>query len=77
MYDNSIVEFWRTKNRYKVLNMNSKMKHPETGDWIPAVIYQEYKVLDKTGEYIETTNGQVYIREKTDFINKFSLVLDL
>lgn len=36
-----------------------KMKHPETREWIEAVEYNDWEVLN------------FYVREKSDFLNKF------
>ena len=77
MYKDTIVEFYRTHNRYKVLCVDSKMKDPSTGDWLDAVIYQEEQVLGENGEYEESVTKAVYVREKLDFIRKFNLSMKL
>ena len=76
MEKHTIVEFYRPHNRYKVMSEKSKMKHPETGDWIDSIIYQEYQIL-VDGEYVDSKEQNVYVREKKDFLTKFYPVLDL
>ncbi len=74
-----IVEYEETKNRYIVLNENALMKNPETREWETCVIYQEYKHCIP-GEYYEEVpieSRKVFVREKKDFLNKFTLCLDL
>lgn len=46
---------------YRVIT-EAKMKSPETGEWVPSVIY--------------TDGGSAYCRAKEDFINKFEPVED-
>lgn len=78
MYKNSIVEFTKTKNRYKILQFDSKMKDPTTRKWLDSVIYQECKKFNSlTKEYINIDNGKIYVREKKDFLRKFELILDI
>lgn len=45
--------------KYKVLGLCS-VKDPTTREWFEAVMYQETEL-----------GGEVYVREKTDFIDKF------
>lgn len=47
-------------NSYSVKGI-SKMKHPENGNWIESVIYE--------------SNGEIYVREKKDFDDKFTKVI--
>ena len=70
-----IVKFLKTGDLYKVLEENSEMKHPESREWIPSVIYQSYKKL-VDGEYVEITEPKNYVREKKEFIERFLPVLD-
>jgi hypothetical protein len=70
-----IVKFLKTGDLYKVLEESSMMKHPESRDWIPSVVYQSYKKLVK-GEYIEVTEPKVYIRERQEFFERFLPALD-
>lgn len=74
-----IAEFTKTRNRYRILKEDSEMKDPGTRQWIPAVIYQEYRHWNNAlGDYDPPIEGgKVYVREKSDFIEKFDLVLDL
>lgn len=73
-----IVEFEKTKNHYLVLNENAKMKDPTTRGWVNCVIYTDYKKSTPQG-YIEVPENSrgVYVREKSDFLKKFTLCLDL
>lgn len=74
-----IVEYGETKNHYAVLEENALMKNPETRDWVKSVIYIQYKNVNETGEYVEVPESErmIFVREYTDFWNKFSLCLDL
>jgi len=49
---------WRYKDNLYMITGYTKMKHPETGEWIPAVNYQNQ-------------DGESFTREKKDFDNKF------
>lgn len=73
-----IVEYEGTKNHYKVLSETAIMKNPETREWEGCVIYQEYKKSTPEG-YVEVPEEEkkVFVREKKDFLNKFTLCLDL
>lgn len=73
----TIVEYDGTKNRYLVLSDNARIKHPETREWMPGVIYQEYKHLTSNGYYEDVATPNIYVREKEEFKQKFSLCLDL
>ena len=70
-----IVKFLKTGDLYRVLEENSEMKHPESREWIPSIVYQSYKKLVK-GEYVEVTEPKVYIRERAEFLERFLTVLD-
>lgn len=73
-----IVEYEGTKNHYKVLLETAIMKNPETREWEECIIYQEYKKSTPEG-YVEVPEKEkkVFVREKKDFLNKFTLCLDL
>lgn len=73
-----VVEFIRTKNHYQVISDNAMMKHPDTGAWVKCVIYKDYKKCTPQG-YVEVEEGEknTYVREKSDFLKKFTLCLDL
>ena len=73
-----VVEFYKTKNHYEILDESALMKDLNSGDWVEAVIYREYKELI-CEEYVEITDRpkQTFVREKRDFNKKFSLCLDL
>lgn len=47
-------------NDYEVLNNDAAMKHPETREWVRAVIYRSTHEL-----------GSCYVREAKDFESKF------
>jgi hypothetical protein len=75
-----IVEYDKTKNHYVVLSDGKAlMKNQETGEWARCVIYSQYKNINEKGEYIEIPEEMrmIFVREYTDFWNKFSLCLDL
>ena len=67
-----IAEFSRTKNKYKILFDSVKMKNPETRQWQDCVVYQDYIHFDNPDVIIE--DGQIYVRELTDFNNKFKII---
>lgn len=70
-----IVKFLKSGDLYKVLEENSEMKHPESRDWIPSIVYQSYKKL-VGGEYVEVTEPKVYIRERQEFFERFLPAFD-
>lgn len=47
---------------YELLKDNISFKHPDSGEWIEAVLYKSLK------------DGKEYVRQKVDFINKFKEV---
>jgi len=51
--------FKKTGNQYEVLEESAEMKNPITRNWEKCVIY---KSLD---------SGKIYVREETDFREKF------
>lgn len=71
-----IAEHTKTRGRYKVLSSEAKMKHPDTREWVDAVIYESYEDL-RDGEYFPVLEKKIYSREKKDFIEKFTLTLGL
>lgn len=73
-----IVEYEGTKNHYKVLCDTALVKNPETREWDLCVIYEEYKHNTPEG-YVEVPeeDRKIFVREKNDFLNKFTLCLDL
>lgn len=73
-----VVEYEGTKNHYKIIQENALMKNPETREWENCVIYQEYKHNTPKG-YIEVPveDRKIFVREKKDFLNKFTLCLDI
>lgn len=79
MNTEKIVEYEGTKNHYIVLSESGLMKNPETREWQECVIYKQYKELNNLGEYIEIPEEQrkIFVREKQDFLNKFTLCLNL
>jgi hypothetical protein len=48
----------KNQHTYIVLNDNIKMKNPDTGEWIDAVLYTD-------------STGAEYVRSKIDFLAKF------
>ena len=54
------------------------MKNPETREWENCIIYQEYKHCTPEG-YVEVPESErkIFVREKKDFLRKFTLSLDL
>lgn len=75
MSKNNIVKFKRTGNLYLVLECDCKMKHPESREWISAVIYQGYKIFD-TDKYVDDPEKKIWIRELQDFTDKFEIYED-
>ena len=61
-----IVEYEGTKNHYIVLQENAIMKNPETREWENCIIYQ-----------VPESERKIFVREKKDFLRKFTLCLDL
>lgn len=70
-----IVKFLKNGDLYKVLEENSEMKHPESREWIPSIVYQSYKKL-VGGEYVEVTEPKNYVRERAEFLERFLPALD-
>lgn len=56
--------FYLYKGKRYYTTAIGKMKHPNTGMWIPAVFYQG----------METENEGDYCREQKDFESKFILI---
>ena len=56
----------RTGNVYEIINSAGEMKHPDTGEWIVAVIYMPH------GHQAQYT--RVYAREFNDFHKKFEAI---
>lgn len=73
-----IVEYDETKNHYIVLYESALIKNPETMKWVECVIYQSYKKSTPFGyEEIPEEEKKIFVREKKDFMSKFSLCLDI
>ena len=70
-----IVKFLKNRDLYKVLEENSEMKHPESREWIPSVIYQSYKKL-VGGEYQDVSDPKIFVRERKEFLERFLPALD-
>lgn len=51
---------------YRVLDLRLKMKHPDTGEWLKAVSYED------EGEDYGT--GTIYVRTQKDFVARFKPV---
>jgi hypothetical protein len=58
---NKIYVYEKTGGKYKVLESEAEMKHPDRRNWVECVIYKS-----------EDT-GKIYVREKSDFKRKFKL----
>ena len=66
-----IVEFKKTKNRYRIAGFG-RMKNPGNGKWLDSVIYEQYMDYDPDeDDYSKSIGGGVFIREKEDFEDKF------
>ena len=52
------------------------MKNPETRNWDNCIIYTQYKILNRNGEYIEVPENEklTFVREETEFMLKFEKV---
>jgi hypothetical protein len=70
-----IVKFVKTGDLYKVLEENSEMKHPESRNWIPSIVYQQYKKL-VGGEYQDISDPKIFVRERKEFLERFLPVFD-
>lgn len=78
MNTEKIVEYNETKNRYSIIS-EGLMKNPETREWQKCVIYRQYQELNDLGEYVDIQEDKklTFVREKIDFLNKFTLCLNL
>lgn len=65
-----IVEFKKTKNRYRIDGFG-RMKNPGNGKWHDAVIYEQFMDYDPDEDDYTKSEPSVYIREKEDFEDKF------
>lgn len=74
-----IVEYEKSKNHYVVITESALMKNPETLLWEDCVIYMSYKNINSSREYEEVPENEkkIFVREKKDFMSKFSLCLDI
>lgn len=70
-----LVEQEETKDKFVVLCDSAKINI--NGTWESCVVYQSYQVLGNDGEYVEIPESErdIYVMEKKDFINNFSLCL--
>ena len=70
---NDIVEFKKTKNRYRIAGFG-RMKDPKGNGWFDAVIYETYMDYDPDeDDYVKSGTSNIYVREKDDFENKFEI----
>ena len=67
---NDIVEFKKTKNRYRVAGFG-RMKVPGQKGWLDSVVYENYQDYDETLGYVAPKEVKIYTREKTEFESKF------
>jgi hypothetical protein len=65
-----IVEFKKTKNRYRIAGFG-RMKNPGNGRWTDAVIYEQFMNYDPDEDDYTKSEPTVYIREQEDFEDKF------
>lgn len=66
-----IVEFKKTKNRYRIAGYG-RMKDPKGNGWFDAVIYETYMDYDPDeDDYNRAATSNIYVREKDDFEEKF------
>lgn len=56
-----------TSGLYKVLSLNLALKHPVTGEWVKAVLYEAKDSIGLTPEFVRT---------QTEFVEKFELEPD-
>lgn len=70
-----IYENKESKNRYKILSDNALMKNPVSREWEECVIYVPYETKGENGNVkVNSIENQVYVREKSDFLEKFKEV---
>ena len=73
-----IYEFKETKNRYRILNERALLKDPTTREWRECIIYTPYETYNQTDGTRTKVSGveeQIYVREKSDFNDKFREIL--
>ena len=66
-----IVRYKGTGNLYQILSLNCKMKNSQTREWEECVVYMALMDLTSEGKYIENQEHRVWVREKSEFKNKF------
>lgn len=70
-----IYENKESKNRYKILSDNALMHDQTTDSWITCIIYIPYETRVEDGNIkVNSIENQVYVREKSDFLEKFKEV---
>lgn len=69
-----VVEFKKTKNRYRIAGFG-RMKSPGNGKWVDAVIYETFMDYDPDEEEYTKVEPTIYIRELEDFEDKFEISL--
>jgi hypothetical protein len=69
---NDIVEFKKTKNRYRIAGFG-RMKTPGSKDWLDSVIYENFQDYDETLGYVSPKEVKIYTREKEEFEEKFEV----
>ena len=67
---NDIVEFKKTKNRYRIAGFG-RMKVPGSKEWLDSVVYENYQDRDEVLGYVSPKEVKIYTREKADFEEKF------
>lgn len=67
---NDIVEFKKTKNRYRVAGFG-RMKVPGQKGWLDSVVYENFQDYDEILGYVAPKEIKIYTREKEDFEAKF------
>ena len=69
---NDIVEFKRTKNRYRIAGFG-KMKDPNGKDWLDSVVYENFQIYKEEFGYVPPEKSEIFTRELKDFESKFEL----
>jgi len=69
---NDIVEFKKTKNRYRIAGFG-RMKVPNAKGWVDSVVYENFQDFDEKLGYVGPKDVKIYTRELKDFEAKFEI----
>lgn len=69
---NDIVEFKKTKNRYRIAGFG-RMKVPNAKGWVDSVVYENFQDFDEKFGYVGPKEVKIYTRELKDFEEKFEI----